>query len=128
MNLDYFQIIYIIIFIINVFLGFVVLKQNRKASPNRIFALMLTSLSAWIVSLYFLPVIKDYDLLLFICRLGFFFPLTFIYLFFMFSTVFPDENFSKYKLFKLIATILYIGGAIASFTSGVINSVVITEY
>lgn len=95
--------------IINLFLGFFVYLRNPKGYANQLFALLVTSLVAWVVTLFFYYRISDPRALLFIGRMNFAVAAPLTYFFYRFISVFPKVTVRPPKFIFYLSSLLTLG-------------------
>lgn len=115
----------ILVSLLNLFLGFIVIKKNPKNEINIIFFLLIIFVVGWVITNYLTDFVGAYNLALLFGKSTFFTSLTISYLFFYFCFIFPTyiiEN-SNAKLFLKFLALPTLIVLILSFSNKIVSGV-----
>ena len=131
--MDLFLIFFLVILLINIFLGIFVYLKGKKDQVNQFFSLIILGIGIWmggVIGVVFLPQTGEVNknLVLFIGRIPFFGASFLGIVFFYFSGLFPRKNLSIPRVINVVFLILASGlASISLFTDLILKDMLILE-
>lgn len=108
-------------------IGFFVFLNNVRAIKNTLFSLLTVFMALWLISLFIGDTTTNLSVALWSLRLGFFFSSVMVYLFYLFSLVFPFK--SNVRLFpQIIFAVPFLIVAFTVFSSLQVKTVTIDGF